>query len=157
VNGVAVSDNGRIRIGARLRHAREASRQSLADVAARSGVTKGFISRIERDETSPSVASLVALCDAVGLTMADLFAMPETTLVRRGARPSLDGLPADAVVDTLITPPHERRVTVLESTAAPASARRASATPRCCCARSIRCTRSTSSAPSPWWAAAIWR
>ena len=119
MNGVAVSDNGRIRIGARLRHAREASRQSLADVAARSGMTKGFISRIERDETSPSVASLVALCDAVGLTMADLFAMPETTLVRRGARPSLDGLQADAVVDTLITPPHERRVTVLESTAAP--------------------------------------
>ena len=35
--------------------------------------------------------------------MADHFAMPETTLVRRGARPSLDGLPADAVVATLIT------------------------------------------------------
>jgi transcriptional regulator with XRE-family HTH domain len=109
-----------VRIGARLRHAREASRQSLSDVAARCGVSKGFISRIERDEASPSVASLVALCDAVGLSMADLFAMPETTLVRHASRPSLDGLPKSAnVVDTLITPPRERHVTVLESTVAP--------------------------------------
>jgi transcriptional regulator with XRE-family HTH domain len=112
--------NGRVRIGARLRHARESSRQSLSEVAARCGVSKGFISRIERDEASPSVASLVALCDAVGLTMADLFAIPQTTLVRHSARPSLDGLPKSAaVVDTLITPPRERHVTVLETTAAP--------------------------------------
>ncbi|HEY7075034.1 MAG TPA: cupin domain-containing protein [Solirubrobacteraceae bacterium] len=111
-----------VRIGARLRHAREASRQSLSEVAARCGVSKGFISRIERDEASPSVASLVALCDAVGLSMADLFAAPETTLVRRADRPSLDGLPKSAnVVDTLITPPRERHVTVLESTVAPSA------------------------------------
>jgi len=115
-----MSGNGRVRIGARLRHAREASRQSLSDVAARCGVSKGFISRIERDEASPSVASLVALCDAVGLTMADLFAIPQTALVRHADRPSLDGLPKSAaVLDTLITPPRERHVTVLESTVAP--------------------------------------
>jgi transcriptional regulator with XRE-family HTH domain len=115
--------NGHVRIGARLRHAREASRQSLSDVAARCGVSKGFISRIERDEASPSVASLVALCDAVGLTMADLFAIPETTLVRHASRPSLSGLPKSAdVVDTLITPPRGRHVTVLESTVAPGAA-----------------------------------
>ena len=115
-----MSGDGRVRIGARLRHAREASRLSLSDVAARCGMTKGFISRIERDEASPSVSSLVALCDAVGLAMADLFAIPQTALVRHAARPSLDGLPKSAaVVDTLITPPRERHVTVLESTVAP--------------------------------------
>jgi len=115
-----VSGNGRVRIGARLRHAREASRLSLADVAARSGVTKSFLSRVERDEASPSVASLVAICEAVGLPMASLFAVPETTLVRSSARPSLEGLPKAAdVVDTLITPERERHVTVLESRVAP--------------------------------------
>jgi transcriptional regulator with XRE-family HTH domain len=115
-----VAANARVRIGARLRHAREASRLSLSDVAARCGMTKGFISRIERDEASPSVSSLVALCDAVGLAMADLFAIPQTALVRHSARPSLDGLPKSAaVVDTLITPPRERHVTVLETTVAP--------------------------------------
>jgi transcriptional regulator with XRE-family HTH domain len=115
-----MSGNGRVRIGARLRHARESSRLSLADVATRSGVTKSFLSRVERDEASPSVASLVAICDAVGLSMADLFAMPQTTLVRRSARPSLAGLPKAAdVIDTLITPEQERHVTVLETTVAP--------------------------------------
>jgi transcriptional regulator with XRE-family HTH domain len=115
-----VEGNGRVRIGARLRHAREASRLSLADVAGRTGISKGFLSRVERDETSPSVTSLVTICDAVGLSMPELFATPQTTLVRRAGRPSLDGLPKAAdVVDTLITPESERHVTVLESVVAP--------------------------------------
>jgi transcriptional regulator with XRE-family HTH domain len=108
-----------VRIGARLRHAREAGRLSLADVAARADVSKGFLSRVERDETSPSVASLVAICDAVGLAMGDLFATPRTTLVRAAERPSLDGLPTQGVRDTLITPQLERHVTVLESVVPP--------------------------------------
>jgi transcriptional regulator with XRE-family HTH domain len=112
--------DGRVRLGARLRHAREASRLSLADVAERSGVTKSFLSRVERDATSPSVASLVGICDALGLPMADLFAVPRTTLVRRSDRPRIDDLPKAAdVVDTLITPAPERHVTVLESAVAP--------------------------------------
>jgi transcriptional regulator with XRE-family HTH domain len=108
-----------VRIGARLRHAREAARMSLADVSSRAGVTKGFLSRVERDEASPSVASLVSICDAVGLSMAELFATPRTTLVRAAERPSLDGLPKVDVHDTLITPDFERHVTVLESVIPP--------------------------------------
>jgi transcriptional regulator with XRE-family HTH domain len=115
-----VNGNGRVRFGRRLRHAREANRMSLGDLAERSGVTKSFLSRVERDETSPSVANLVAICDALGLAMADLFAVPETTLVRRGDRPQVADLPKAAdVVDTLITPAHERHVTVLETAVAP--------------------------------------
>ena len=107
------------RIGARLRHAREAGRLSLADVEARTGLTKGFLSKVERDASSPSVANLVAICDAIGLPMADLFAVPRTTLIRHADRPSLEGLPkASAVRDTLITPETERHVTVLETVVA---------------------------------------
>jgi transcriptional regulator with XRE-family HTH domain len=105
-----------VRIGARLRHAREAARLSLADVETRTGISKGFLSRVERDASSPSVANLVTICDAIGLEMSDLFATPRTTLVRAGDRPSLDGLPKEAAVrDTLITPENERHVTVLET------------------------------------------
>ena len=108
--------NGTVKIGARLRHAREASRLSLADVEARTSISKGFLSKVERDAASPSVANLVAICDAIGLQMSDLFAVPRTTLIRHADRPSLDGLPkARAVKDTLITPEHERHVTVLET------------------------------------------
>ncbi len=80
------------------------------------GSRKGFLSKVERDASSPSVANLVAICDAIGLPMADLFAVPRTTLVRHADRPSLEGLPkANAVRDTLITPASERHVTVLET------------------------------------------
>jgi transcriptional regulator with XRE-family HTH domain len=117
---VSVTGDDRVRFGARLRHAREASRLSLGEVAARSGVTKSFLSRVERDVTSPSVASLVCICDALGLSVADLFQTPETTLVRRADRPHLADFPKAAdVVDTLITPAGERHVTVLETVAAP--------------------------------------
>jgi transcriptional regulator with XRE-family HTH domain len=117
---MAATAAGRVRLGARLRHARETSRLSLGEVAVRSGVTKSFLSRVERDETSPSVASLVGICDALGLPMADLFEVPQTTLVRRANRPTIADLPKAAdVVDTLITPAGERHVTVLESTVAP--------------------------------------
>jgi transcriptional regulator with XRE-family HTH domain len=115
-----VNGNGRVRFGRRLRHAREANRMSLGDLAERSGVTKSFLSRVERDETSPSVTNLVAICDALGLAMADLFAVPQTTLIRRADRPQIADLPKAAeVVDTLITPAHERHVTVLETAVAP--------------------------------------
>jgi transcriptional regulator with XRE-family HTH domain len=108
--------NGTVRIGARLRHARKAGRLSLADVEARTGLSKGFLSKVERDASSPSVANLVSICDAIGLAMADLFAMPRTTMIRHADRPSLEGLPkAAAVRDTLITPEQERHVTVLET------------------------------------------
>jgi transcriptional regulator with XRE-family HTH domain len=111
-------NNGTVRIGARLRHAREASRMSLADVEGRTGISKGFLSKVERDAASPSVSNLVAICDAIGLAMAELFAVPRTTLIRHADRPSLEGLPkAAAVRDTLITPEHERHVTVLETVA----------------------------------------
>ena len=81
-------------------------------------MTKSFLSRVERDITSPSVASLVGICDALGLSLAELFQIPQTTLVRRADRPSLDDLPKAAeVCDTLITPAGERHVTVLETAA----------------------------------------
>lgn len=116
---MSVIGDERIRFGARLRHARQASRLSLDEVAARSGVTKSFLSRVERDLTSPSVASLVGICDALGLSVADLFQTPQTTLVRRSDRPTVADLPKAAeVVDTLITPAGERHVTVIESAVA---------------------------------------
>jgi quercetin dioxygenase-like cupin family protein len=107
-----------VRFGARLRHAREQRRLSLGDVASRTGLTKGFLSRVERDETSPSVASLLSVCEAISLPMERLFAAPQVTVVRAADRLHAE-LPGAAVVDTLITPAHETHVTVVETAAAP--------------------------------------
>jgi transcriptional regulator with XRE-family HTH domain len=55
---------------------------TLRSVAEAAGLTTGFVSRLERDDASPSVASLVAVCDAIGLRVGDLFEPPQTAVVR---------------------------------------------------------------------------
>lgn len=113
-----MTDNTSPAIGGRLRHAREARQLSLAAVAERTQLSKGFLSKVERDETSPSVASLIAICDAVGIPMASLFTVPQVQLVRVANRPQAT-LPGALVIDTLITPSHETKMTVIETMAAP--------------------------------------
>jgi len=61
-------------IGRRLRAVREEKRLSQRDLAARAGLTGGAISLIEQNKTSPSVASLKSLLDALPLTMSEFFA-----------------------------------------------------------------------------------
>ncbi|ACU53243.1 transcriptional regulator, XRE family [Acidimicrobium ferrooxidans DSM 10331] len=108
----------RFPIGERLRHAREQRGLSLAAVAERTGLSKGFLSRVERDGVSPSIDSLVAIADAVGLAVADVFAVAPV-VVSRSVDRFPDGLPGEGVRDTLLSPPDDRRVTVLETVAAP--------------------------------------
>ena len=61
------------RIGAQLRAARLAARMSMAEVAEQAGLTKGFVSKLERDLANVSVASLIRLCDALGISPGSLF------------------------------------------------------------------------------------
>ena len=105
-------------IGERLRHAREARQLTLAVVAERSGLTKGFLSRVEREATSPSVTSLVTICEAIGVPLADIFATPVAVVMRAADRPHAT-LPGQLVADTLLTAPQERKLTVIETSAGP--------------------------------------
>jgi quercetin dioxygenase-like cupin family protein/DNA-binding phage protein len=114
---VAITNGTSVRLGARLRHAREQRQLSLGDVSERTGLSRGFLSRVERDKTSPSVTSLVSVCEAISLPLERLFATPSVTVVRASDRPTAT-LPGAAVVDTLITPAHESHVTVVETLAA---------------------------------------
>src|SRR2546430_34405 len=116
VSSTSSNSSSPVRLGARLRHARERRRLSLGDVSDRTGLSRGFLSRVERDKTSPSVASLVSVCEAISLPLERLFATPSVTLVRASDRPTAV-LPGAAVVDTLITPAHELHVTVVETLA----------------------------------------
>ncbi|MFC7766001.1 helix-turn-helix domain-containing protein [Leucobacter soli] len=59
------ADPNRIPIGAKLRASRQAQGLTLEQLATASGLTRGFISRVERDETVPSVPTLVQLCQAL--------------------------------------------------------------------------------------------
>jgi len=46
---------------------------SMAEVAEQAGLTKGFVSKLERDLANVSVASLIRLCDALGISVGSLF------------------------------------------------------------------------------------
>jgi len=77
-------------IASRLHLEREGRGWSLADLAARSGVSRAMISKIERREASPTAAVLVRLASAFDLTLAALLARAETVgerLVRAADQP----------------------------------------------------------------------
>ena len=67
-----------IDIGARLRTIRIKLGLSQRKLASRAGVTNGLISLIEQNRTSPSIASLKLILDAVPMSFAEFFAVAET-------------------------------------------------------------------------------
>ncbi|SIN68601.1 transcriptional regulator, XRE family with cupin sensor [Singulisphaera sp. GP187] len=70
-------DDTGARIARRIRLERDARGWSLADLAERSGVSKATISKIEREETSPTAVILVRLAGAFDLTLAGLLLRAE--------------------------------------------------------------------------------
>jgi transcriptional regulator with XRE-family HTH domain len=72
-----IVDDFNLKLAERLRLERDGRGWSLSDLAARSGVAKATISKIERAEASPTAAILVRLSAALGLTMAGLMLRAE--------------------------------------------------------------------------------
>jgi transcriptional regulator with XRE-family HTH domain len=64
------------RFGARLRAAREAAGMTLQQVASATGLTKGYISQIERDISSPSITTLWRICTVLGVSVGDVTEPP---------------------------------------------------------------------------------
>jgi transcriptional regulator with XRE-family HTH domain/mannose-6-phosphate isomerase-like protein (cupin superfamily) len=74
---IAVTDidgAARATLGSRLREARERLRLSTRDVAARAGVSAGFISQLENGKCGVSVGVLKRISAAVSISVADLLA-----------------------------------------------------------------------------------
>src|SRR5258708_29257430 len=70
-------DESSTRIARRLRLERDMRGWSLADLAERSSVSKATISKIEREEVSPTAVILVRLAAAFDLTLAGLLLRAE--------------------------------------------------------------------------------
>ncbi|WP_300063433.1 cupin domain-containing protein [uncultured Roseobacter sp.] len=85
-------------IGHRLRAIRKNRGLSQRELATRAGLTNGTISLIEQNKTSPSVASLKSLLDAIQVSMAEFF----STLEEPGESKYFYG--ADEFTE--IAPPH---------------------------------------------------
>jgi transcriptional regulator with XRE-family HTH domain len=119
------SDGGAVlSIGARLRTARLEQGLTLQQLAERVGLTKGFISLLERGDASASVGSLMKLCAGLGITMGSLFEALEPAVpdvVRRGEARSAS-LGGDGVAAQVVTPADERRFSLVRCRLEPLAA-----------------------------------
>jgi len=113
-DGAHDADADGMRIGAQLKAARLAARMSMADVAEQAGLTKGFVSRLERDLVNVSVASLIRLCDALGVSVGSLFQASRGEVVRRGDYPPIN-FGGQRISEYLLTPSGEKRMQAILS------------------------------------------
>ena len=74
-------------IGQRVARRRAALGLSLEEIAARTGVSRAMISRIERGEVHASAVVLDRLCAGLGVSLSALFARDAAPLLRRAEQP----------------------------------------------------------------------
>lgn len=70
---VTKQKGGLMDIGARIRQLRNKNNLTLEELASRCELTKGFLSQLERNLTSPSISTLEDIVEALGMTMSDFF------------------------------------------------------------------------------------
>ncbi len=106
------------RVGARVRSLRRERGLTIEQLAAATGLTKGFISQLERDRTAPSLSSISRICDALGVRLSHIFeAEPAPSLVRRSERVNADV--SFPTVNHLLSSRDEERFQAIESVVAP--------------------------------------
>jgi transcriptional regulator with XRE-family HTH domain len=84
-----------VAVGQRIRDLRRSRAMSLEAVAARTDLSIGFLSQIERGLSSPSLRVLATLADVLGVGIAGLFgagakAAPDAIVTREGKRAELN-------------------------------------------------------------------
>ena len=109
-----------LQLGSRIRAMRQARHLTLRDVADRAGVTESFLSQVERDVASPSIATVGRIARALDLSIAQLFAEDGQVgrVVRREARRRI-AYPGLRAVDEFLTSNMAGRLQVIVCTIDP--------------------------------------
>ena len=79
-------------VGSRLREVRRAQNRTLREVADAAEISESFLSQVERDRVSASIATLRRIAVALGVTIGDLFEdrpTRQSTVLRAASRPTL--------------------------------------------------------------------
>lgn len=121
-------------LGARLRELRTKRGLSLRTLAKRTDFSPSFISQMEADVVSPSLASLEKIAGELGVTLGQLFTSLESTprtVVHRAERPSYESIWSRSIVEVLADAVPGRKMSAVQVTVAPggASGRRAEPSP----------------------------
>lgn len=101
-------------LGEKLKYYRQQRRLSLAELAARSGISKSLISQVERSVVNPSVATIRSLAKGLEIPVFLFFMddFPSTDLVRRDLRRRVF-LPGSDVEREFLTPAHRHKIVLL--------------------------------------------
>lgn len=100
-------------IGQRIKAVRRAQQMTIESLAAASGLTKSFLSKVERGRSTASVAALLRVSEALGIPLASLFENSLTRRVTRQHEAPQVNFGGHRMAEFLLTPVSERRVQVL--------------------------------------------
>lgn len=109
-----------LQLGPRIRSLRRARQVTLRELAERAGVTESFLSQVEREVTSPSIASVQRIARALDLGIAELFVdePPLGLVVRRSERRRI-AYPGLNAVDEFLTAGRDGKLQVILTTLEP--------------------------------------
>lgn len=95
-----------MKLGPRLRAARKSRKISVRALAKRTGFSPSFLSQVELGQSSPSLASLQRICDALEVDLADLLRDPSRArtnpVIRRAERASVRSEWSKASAESLV-------------------------------------------------------
>lgn len=109
-----------LQLGSRIRSLRQGRNLTLRELSQRAGVTESFLSQVEREVTSPSIASVQRIARGLDLSIAQLFAEDSSAgrVVRRETRRRVS-YPGLKAVDEFLTTNMAGRLQVILSTIEP--------------------------------------
>lgn len=113
------------KLGARLRQLRLERSLSVRTLATRTGFSASFISQVEAEVVSPSLASLEKIAAELGVSLAQLFSSLESlprTVVRADERTTYESTWSRSTIEALTDAVAGRKLSALQVTFAPGGA-----------------------------------
>jgi transcriptional regulator with XRE-family HTH domain len=100
-------------IGSIIRQKRKERQFILKTVAEKAGISEGFLSQVENDVNSPSVDTLIKICNAIGIEAGDVLnqaKQQDTLIVIRKSEWKDVELPHTGFITRRFFPPENRKV-----------------------------------------------
>lgn len=112
-------------IGSKVRELRKERGLSVRTLAARTGFSPSFISQMETEAVSPSIASLEKVAQELGATLGQFFSSLESVpreVIRREERPEYESGWSRSTVELLADPAPGRKLSAVQITVEPGGA-----------------------------------
>ncbi len=98
-----------MRIGQNLKKLRKANSLTQEELASRADLTKGYISQLENDATSPAISTLKDILDVFGVSISEFFDHPQESQVVFGKEATVVSTDEDGIRVELLVPGAQNR------------------------------------------------